>query len=170
MFRLLVVTIAFASSLVYSQQYLSRDEALAMYVGPSPDRKTVFLTDEQLQTVQQRAKAKVESKIVTYYTGNNRYAFFESRTIRTMPATFMVVLNSHGAVHSVEMMAFYEPEDYLPPKKWMATFKEKTIKDDLWLKRGVYNISGASLSAQAITESIRKILAVYSIVVAKDTP
>jgi hypothetical protein len=163
-----LVFLAGADSIVHAQAYVTKDEALALYLGKHYDRKTVFLTDDQVQQIQQKAKAKVESKIVTYYRGNNRFAYFETRTIRTMPATFIVVLDTSGSIHGVEMLAFYEPEDYQPPKRWLKTFESKTINDDLWLKRGVYNISGATLSAQAITESIRKILATHSIVIRKE--
>ncbi len=160
--------IACASSLGISQVYLTKNDALAMYLGKNNERKTIFLTDEQVTNIQQLAKAKVESKIVTYYSSQKGFAFFETRTVRTMPATFIVVVNPNGSVRAVEMLAFYEPEDYLPTKKWMATFEHKTINDDLWLKRGIYNISGATLSAYAITESVRKILATYQIAIAQE--
>ena len=164
----LFLFIAIASTLGVSQVYTTKNEALALYLGEKNERHTIFLTDGQVKTIQQKAKAKVESKIVTYYSSQKGYAFFESRTVRTMPATFIVVVNAAGNIRAVEMLAFYEPEDYLPPKKWMGTFEHKTIDDDLWLKRGVYNISGATLSAQAITESVRKILATYQIAIAKE--
>lgn len=171
MFRSIKIFLFFivsASSLCISQVYMTKNEALTLFLGQKNERKTLFLTDEQVNTVQQKAKAKVESKIITYYQSDLGFAFFETRTVRTMPATFIVVLNLNGNVRAVEMLAFYEPEDYLPPKKWMNTFEGKSLSDDLWLKRGVYNISGATLSAQAITESIRKILATYKIAIAKD--
>lgn len=153
-----------------AQVFVTKDEALKMYLGTPCERKTVFLTDEQVQLIQRTSKAKVESKIVTYYSHPNGFAYFETRTIRTMPATFIVVLDTAGAIRAVEMLAFYEPEDYLPPKRWMKTFETKTLSNDLWLKRGVYNISGATLSAQAVTESIRKILATHTIAVRKEEP
>lgn len=151
----------------FAQVYLTKDEALSIYLGEKVERKTIFLTDEQINSIQQKAKAKVESKILTYYASPRGYAFFETRTIRTMPATFIVVMTPSGTVSAVEMLAFYEPEDYLPPKRWMNTFQQKTINDDLWLKRGVYNIAGATLSASAITESVRRLLATYELVIKK---
>ncbi len=152
----------------FAQVYLTKTEALGMHLGDQYARKTVFLTSSQRASIEERAKAKVESQIITYYESAQGVAFIETKQIRTMTATFMVVLNSKGIVRAVEMLAFYEPEDYLPSKKWMATFNGKTLSDDLWLKRGVYNISGATLSAYAVTESIRKIIAQYQIAILKD--
>jgi len=154
-------------NIVNAQVYLTKNEALALYLGDKVERKTIFLTDEQINHIQQKAKAKVESKILTYYVSPRGYAFFETRTIRTMPATFMILITPRGTVGAVEMLAFYEPEDYLPPKKWLNTFQQKTFDDDLWLKRGVYNIAGATLSANAITESVRRLLVTYELAIKK---
>lgn len=157
-----------------AQVYLTKEEALKMYLGESFERKTIFLTDDQVKAIQHSAKAKVESKILTYYVGKKNtsvtaYAFLETRTVRTMPATYIVVVNPDGSIRAMEMLAFYEPEDYLPPKRWMKTFEKKTVDDDLWLKRGVFNIAGATLSAQAIAESVRRILTTYNLVIPKET-
>ncbi|MEX1274983.1 MAG: hypothetical protein WEE20_03575 [Bacteroidota bacterium] len=158
-----------------AQVYLTRDEALKQHFPDAStiERKTVFLTDRQVETIQERAKAKVESKVLTYYVGMSGskplgYAFLETHIVRTMPETFMVVVKPGGSVAAVEILAFYEPEDYLPPSRWLGLFRDKTIKSDLWLKRGVQNIVGATLSAQAITGGVRKMLAVYETVVSKE--
>ena len=164
---LLLLTLASSGS---AQVYLSKEKALSIYLGESVERKTLFLTDDQVTSIQSAAKAKVESKVLTYYTGSRGVGFFETRTIRTMPATFIIVLNLDGTVQAVEILAFYEPEDYLPPKRWLKTFDTKSMSDDLWLKRGVYNVSGATISAQVITECVRKYLATYSIAIKKERP
>jgi len=153
---------------VTAQVYLTKDEALSLYLGKEHHRKTIFLTDQQVREIQKTSKAKVESKIVTYYRGDKGYALFETRTVRTMPATFIVVVSTDGTIQAVEMLAFYEPEDYLPPKRWLSTFSKKSLSDDLWLKRGIYNVSGATMSAHAITESVRKFLAIYDIAIRKE--
>ena len=146
----------------FCQQFLSREEALSIHLGPSVIRHTIFLTDLQINDIQKHTKAKVESKILTYYTGGNKFAFFETRTVRTMPTTFLIVINTDGTVQAVEILSFFEPEDYLPPVKWRKTFQGKSFNDDLWLKRGVYNIAGATLSAHVITESVRRIVYTFS--------
>ena len=153
-----------------TQVYLSKEKALSIYLGESVERKTLFLTDDHVAAIQSAAKAKVESKVVTYYTGVRGVGFFETRTIRTMPATFIIVLNLDGTVQAVEILAFHEPEDYLPPKRWLKSFDTKSMSDDLWLKRGVYNVSGATLSAHVITESVRKYLATSAIAIKKERP
>lgn len=156
----------------FGQVYLTRDEALhlAFPEGTRVERKTLFLSDEQVERIQQLAKARVESKVVTYYvgaadTGIVGYAFFETHIVRTMPETFMAVIHRDGTVGMVEILAFYEPEDYKPSKRWLSQFENEKLSEDLWLKRGIRTISGATLTAHAITEGVRRMLATFSLVV-----
>lgn len=169
MFLLCLIPVA-----VSAQVYLTKAEALAQYFpgASSVERKTVFLNDRQVETIQGKARVKVESKIVTYYVGMKQkkpigYAFFDTHIVRTMPETYMVVVAPDGSVNAVEILAFYEPEDYLPPPRWLEQFRQKTIESDLWLKRGVQNIVGATLSAQALTDGVRKMLAIYETAVSR---
>ena len=152
---------------VWSQVYLTKEAALELYFpNTAIERRTVFLTEGQAQVIQNTAKAKVPSRIVTYYIGMNNdraigYAFFETHIVRTMPATFMIVVNPDSTIRAVELLAFYEPEDYRPPKRWLELFDGKSLQSDLWLKRGIQNIVGATLSAQSISDGVRRTLALY---------
>lgn len=160
---------------VHAQVYLTKDEALRLYFPNETkvNRKTIFLSDDQLQQIQSRARAKVDSKILTYYEyiedGKlQAVAFFETQTVRTHPATYMILLNSDGSVKAVDMLAFFEPEDYLPPKRWFAQFTRKTLNDDIHTKRGIPNVAGATLSAQAVTESVRKYMTIFELLFSKE--
>lgn len=160
---------------LHAQVYLTKDEALKLYFPPplSVERKTIFLTDEQIEYVQRNAKAKVESKIVPFYVGKqgkeiNGYAFIETHIVRTMPETFMIILNPDSTIRLIEMLAFYEPEDYLPPKRWLEQYRGKGMSHDLWLKRGIHNIIGATMTAQALTDAVRKYLVIFELVVQRE--
>ncbi len=85
-----------------------------------------------------------------------------------MPETFMAVINPDSTVRAVEILAFYEPEDYLPPKRWIEQFRSKSLNSDLWLKRGVQNIVGATLSAQSVTEGVRRLLSTFEVAIPKE--
>jgi hypothetical protein len=160
--------------LAQAQGVLSKQEALDLhFVGLQVDRKTVFLNNEQVQEIQSHARAKVLSKVLTYYVGRKEgetvgYAFFETQTVRTMPETYMVVVNPDGTVRVVELLAFFEPEDYRPPAKWLDQFDNVSTSSNLWLKRGIHNIVGATLTAQSITEGVRRVLAAFELIVLKE--
>ena len=146
---------------------------IAFPAGATVERKNIFFTEEEKKAVQKISKTTFDQELVTYYVGKSSagiagYVFFETHTVRTMPETFMVVLNSQGAIHFVEMLAFHEPQDYKPPKRWLGLFKDRKLNDDLWVKRGIRNVAGATLTAQAITDGIRRVLAVMEVIKSKE--
>jgi hypothetical protein len=111
--------------------------------------------------------------VVTYYVGTRDdgvtgYAFFDTHVVRTMPATIMIVIDPDSTVRAVEVLAFYEPEDYRPTERWLDQFDGKSLRNDLWLKRGIHNIVGATLSAQSISDAVRVTLATFQNAVPKD--
>lgn len=158
-------------SIVPAQVFKSQDLALrqAFPENASLQRKTLFLTDEQINTIQEKAKTKVDSKVVTYYTGVKGdsvlgFAYFESGIVRTKPATYMVVLHPDGEIKYVDILAFYEPLDYLPAPNWLSLFESKVLSTGLWPGRDIHNITGATLTTRAITLGIRKVLAIHGLV------
>ncbi len=171
---LMVVALFPLSSPISCQVYLTRDQALALHFPDSKiERKTLFLTDAQAEQIQTSSKSKLNSKIVAYYVsskndGIDGYAFFESEIIRTQKAAFMVALNATGSVIAVEILTFLEPKDYLPPSRWLRQFNDKSGDDDLYLKRGIPSISGATISAQVLSEGVRRCLAIHKIVSTKE--
>ncbi|MBI3578773.1 MAG: hypothetical protein HY089_05095, partial [Ignavibacteriales bacterium] len=49
-------------ALLLGQVYLTKEQALKLYFpNATVERKTVFLTDKQVETIQTQAKSKVES-------------------------------------------------------------------------------------------------------------
>jgi len=156
----------------HAQVFKTQQQALqeAFPNSDSIERKTLFLTDEQVNQIQRLAKTELESKIVTFYVGGKAdsitgYAFFESNIVRTKPETFVVVLDKKARVKFVEVLAFYEPLDYLPTSNWFTLFTDKILSEELWPKRNIHNITGATLSVQAITQGVRKMLAIYQVAI-----
>ncbi|MGH7454008.1 MAG: FMN-binding protein, partial [bacterium] len=119
------------------------------------------------------ARAKLESKIVTYYLSKDvdkiaGYAFFATDIVRTKAATYMIVVNPDSTVRFVEILAFYEPMDYFPMPRWLDLFRGKLLNDNLWPRRDIHNITGATLTTQAITQGVRKMLAIFQVAVPKN--
>ncbi len=150
---------------------LSQKEALALAFPPgsSIERKTAFLTPEQVKEAESSARAKLGSKLWTYYVGASSsgalgYAYFDRVIVRTLPATVMAALDAEGRLRFLEILSFEEPEDYLPARRWFGLFKGKGPEDDLRVRGGIRNVAGASLSAQVFAESARRMLAVHQAV------
>lgn len=170
--RLAALLLLTVVSVAEARVFLDQEQALklAFPAGATVERKSLYLDEPTKQKIEALAKAKVESGHVPYYVGRSSgsvvgTAFFSTHNVRTMPETVMVVVNPDGTVKLVEMLAFYEPEDYLPPKRWMGLFTGKPLDKDLWVKRGIRNVTGATLTTQAITDAVRRSLAIYEVAV-----
>jgi FMN-binding protein len=153
--------------------YLTQDKALALAfpAGTTVDRQAVFLTDAQLTKARAAAGpgVPVESALVTRYTGrdvNGRVvgtAYFDTHRVRTLEETIMVVVGPDGKVARLEILAFGEPPEYLPKKSWLDQFGGHALDPDLSVKRGIRGITGATLSSQAATDAVRRVLAIHGV-------
>jgi hypothetical protein len=158
-----------------SKVYASQNEALPA-AFPEADRivrRNFVVTAEQVRRIEQRARAPLESRIVTLHVGWRAdeilgYALIDIHTVRTLPEALMIVLEPDGAVRSVRVLAFHEPEDYLPSMRWFQQFAGRRLDSDLQLKRGVHAITGATLSARATTRGVRRALALYEVLLAAE--
>ncbi len=155
--------------------YMTKDEALksAFPDARKVERKTVFLTDEDVKTVEKESGTKVASKLFTYYRAVedgrvSGYAVIEAHTVRTKPAVYMAVIRPDGTLKFVSILAFYEPEDYIPPERWLRLFEGKRLDRDLWIRRGMPNITGATLSAYTTLKEVRKVLSIMRLKVLGD--
>jgi electron transport complex protein RnfG len=155
--------------------FLTPSEALLKAFTPSAkvERRSIFLTEPQAAAIEKAAGAKLDSKIFTYYTGRDAHgvvgtALFDTAIVRTMPVTYMVLLQPSGEIRYVEVLAFHEPDDYLPRSEWLDLYKGKRQEDSLRLRRDIPNVAGASLTAQTLNSGIRKLLAVYRTVIAAE--
>ena len=148
----------------------SQESALAL-AFPAADRitsQTRILTAAQSEAIQKLSRARLETEIVRIHSGWRGeellgYAYIDVHTVRTQPEAFLVVLTSDGAVRSLRVLAFYEPLDYLPTERWVRQFEGKSGADSLRLGGDVHGIVGATLSARAVTESVRRVLAFYRV-------
>jgi hypothetical protein len=153
----------------------SRSEALEI-AFPDADRiedESILLGDEQASEVERRARSRLESRVVRVYRGYRGdallgYAFIDVHTVRTLPEAFLVVLSPEGAVRTLRVLAFHEPLEYMPSARWYRQFEEAGPTTPLRLGGDVHGIVGATLSARATTDGVRRALALYQVVVTRD--
>jgi hypothetical protein len=152
--------------------FYTRSEAVAL-AFPDADRiedETVLLEDDQLERVQALAGSELDSRIVRIHRGFRGgdllgYAFIDVHNVRTLPEAFLVVLTPAGAVASLRVLAFHEPLEYMPTERWYEQFEDATLARALRLGRDVHGIVGATLSARATAQGVRRALALYEVVV-----
>jgi Na+-translocating ferredoxin:NAD+ oxidoreductase RnfG subunit len=144
------------------------DEALRLaFPDASTTRETLFLTEEQLGKVQEDSGAEPRSAMVTRFVADKEgrtvgYAYLDTHRVRTLPETLMVVLEPGGAVRRVEVVTFREPLEYIPNRRWYDQFEGARLSEDLALKRGIRSVTGATLTARATADAVRRVLATHA--------
>lgn len=154
--------------------FYAKEEALraAFPEADVIDKQTFFLTDDQKKQVETLARTRLDSKLVTLYIGRRGqkplgYAMIDVHTVRTLPEAVMVVLSPEGRVASTLILAFYEPLEYLPSERWLKQFDQARLTPDLRVGGKIAGITGATLTARAMTDAVRKVLALYQVLIAK---
>jgi Na+-translocating ferredoxin:NAD+ oxidoreductase RnfG subunit len=151
--------------------FYSKNEAMELAFGKDKQVELLSLFPDENQTakIQQKAKVKLDSGLFTFYIGKDRgkilgYAAIETSTVRTKPETLLIVLTPDGELGHVYMLAFHEPPEYLPPERWFEQLYKRPLAE-MDFNKGVDGISGATLSTRSALDSIRKVMAIYQVMV-----
>jgi Na+-translocating ferredoxin:NAD+ oxidoreductase RnfG subunit len=174
---LVAILAAGFTSPALAKVFHSQQEALAL-AFPDADRienDTNVLSKDQVNWVEKASRSKLDTRIAKFYIAwkdgaVQGYAFIDVHTVRTLPEAFLVVLDPDGSVRSLRVLAFHEPLDYMPTKRWYEQFDGKTLADDMRLGHDVHGVVGATLSARAVTSSVRRVLALFRYVVQGEVP
>lgn len=169
------LAVLFAWDFASAEVYHSRESALAL-AFPSPDSvssRQVILETDQVEAILERSGVKVSSRLVNVYVGKGpsdepRYAYFDTHRVRTLPETLMVVVGPEGTAEAVHLLAFHEPPAYRASDRWLGQFEGRELDREMALDRGIAGIGGATLTANVVTATVRRILATHELAVAAD--
>ncbi|MGH8498773.1 MAG: FMN-binding protein [Methylococcales bacterium] len=157
----------------FGRIFYSKNEAMHLAFGDDSEveMQPLFLTEQQITDIEQLARVKLDSALFTFYVGRRKgailgYAAIESHTVRTKPETLLILLSTQGELEKIEVLAFHEPPEYQPTVAWLAQFYRRVLAE-MDFNSGVQGITGATLSAQSALTSVRKVLAIYQLVVKK---
>ena len=67
-------------------------------------------------------------------------------------------------IRRLELLRFQELPDYRPPAAWLQLFQGRELDSQLSLKGSVVKLTGATLTADAVTDAARRMLALHQIV------
>ena len=144
-------------------------EALALaFPGASIQRQEHFLTESQAQKVKTLAGGELPGLWWVAYEARQDgrlvgVAFFDTHRVRTLNETAMVAVNADGTLRRVEVVAFREPQEYLPKDAWIRQLDGKRLDAGLSLKRAIRPLSGATLTAHVLVDAARRGLALNQV-------
>lgn len=149
--------------------HLTLEEALALcFPGATIERGTAYLTEAQLVRARELAREPIESAIVHPYRALRDgvlvgTAWVDVHRVRSLRETLLVAVGPDQRVQRVELLAFGEPEEYVPRASWYGQFQGRALDDELDLRRGIRGVTGATLTARATTAAVRRVLALQRV-------
>ena len=145
---------------------ISREQALAaVYPGADIRAEQIFLTPSQQKEVLTQADADVPTVHYARYVASRDgkvigYAYIDTHIVRTKRESLLISLNDKGQVLRVDVTAFLEPAEYKASDAWLRQYRDRTLTDDLAVNRAIRPIAGATLTARATNDAVRRVLAI----------
>ncbi len=164
-----LASVPLARSAGAGKVFLTTDEALALaFPKCEVKRETVYLTSAQEARARKLAGTELESAIARPWIARRDgkivgTAYLDTHKVRTLKETLFVVVDPAGRVMRTEVLAFAEPQEYLPRASWYEKFAGRPLDDELRVKRAIRPVTGASLTVSATTEAVRRVLALNTV-------
>jgi rhamnose utilization protein RhaD (predicted bifunctional aldolase and dehydrogenase) len=149
-----------------SAQGLTRDEALAaVFPGAAIRGEQVFLTPSEQKQVLMRAAVEVPSALVARYVATKDRkvigrAYVDTHIVRTKRESLLVSLDGEGQVLRIDVTAFLEPNEYRASDAWLRQYRDRVLDEDLGVNRAIRPMAGATLTARAVNNAVRRVLAI----------
>jgi Na+-translocating ferredoxin:NAD+ oxidoreductase RnfG subunit len=141
-----------------------------IYPGAKIEVRNIIVSDSQRARVRELSGVKFEDRLVTFYlvkynSNVKAYAYVDIHIVRTHPEVVLYILNEEGKIDIIKILSFREPPEYVADENWLKYLKGKTLgKDLLRLRKDVPNMTGATLTAKAITDNARKVIALWKVI------
>ncbi len=142
-----------------------REEALAaVFPGATIAADRVYLTATQARRIAELSGDDLHTQIYARYVARRDgvvvgRAYVDTHVVRTKRESLLISLDAHGRVRRIDVTAFLEPAEYLPPVRWIEQYHERSLSDDLAIMRAIRPIAGATLTTRAVNAAVRRVLA-----------
>ena len=156
----------------YGVQYLNIEQAQKSCFGAEArfESADVRLTKEQAKTIEARSGVKVrqmDQRVWKAVVGGVLAGWFIVDEVigKHELITYGLALSTDGAVRQVEVIEYRENYGQeVRNEKWKGQFTGKRHGAPLKLEDDIKNITGATLSCRHITEGVKRLLALYDLV------
>jgi hypothetical protein len=164
----LVVLVPFETA---AKVFLSREEAMEKTYGADAlfNRETIFPSPAQVKKARGLAGggvsltgAPLTRYVVMRMGAVAGFAYLDTHKVRTLRQTIMVFVTTAGALNKIEILTFGEPQEYMARKIWLQQFPDRKLDDELNIGKKIHGMSGATLTAHAVTDASRRVLALHA--------
>lgn len=149
--------------------YLTPKEALTQFFR---DSETVIsikkpLSDADKAELKKRLGYALDRDSVTFYVGKtgdriDGYALLDHQIGKTQPITFMTMINPQGKVEQIEVLVYRESHgSEVRQQRFLQQFYQKDLSAPLRRGQDIINISGATMSVNAMTIGVKRALLLW---------
>ncbi|MBI2500625.1 MAG: FMN-binding protein [Deltaproteobacteria bacterium] len=168
----LVTTSLFAEPTVY----LRPEEALQIIFRDSEEvvSDSTILTAPQKLELKKKLGEPLRKETWNFFIARSGgkidgYALVDQEVGKTEPITFLTALTPDGKVKEVEVLAYREPiGSEVRHKNFLKQYREKRPESPLIVGRDIQGITGATLSARAVSRGVRRALALWETLYGKE--
>lgn len=151
--------------------FLKPAEALKIIFKDSQEvyKEDHVLNPAQIQEFQEAAGYTPPKTQYSFYLGKTHdqidaYALIDEQVGKVLPITFISRISPQGKVESVEVMVYRESHGgEVKNRRFLNQFVGKSPADPLKLQRDIVNVSGATLSSQAMAVGVKRALTLWNI-------
>ncbi len=158
--------------------YLRPEQALKQLFQGSQEviQEKHDLTSERLKKAKELLKYDLPKSSYTFYLGKtgthvDGYALIDEQIGKVSPITFVSRISPQGKVDAVEIMVYRESHGgEVSSKRFLNQFKAKGLNDEIRLHGNIINITGATLSSQALVTGVNRALVLWKILYGNGNP
>ena len=93
------------------------------------------------------------------------YAFLDNVLGKSMPITFIVIIDINGNIINTEVIKYREAYGgEVANKRWLAQFMTRNINSNYIVGEDIDGISGATISVNSLSKGIQKLAMLYPII------
>ena len=131
---------------------------------------TLKLDTELKVLVQNKVKQRFYRDELYYWNISNNdttiaYALMDNVLGKSMPITFLVILNNEGNILASEVIKYREAYGgEVGKKNWLAQFTHFSDTADFRVGKSIDGISGATISVNSLSKGIQKIAVLFPLI------
>ncbi len=158
------------SPVAFGVVYMKPKDVLTQFFNNS---EKVVSEKKQVGAIQraelsQRLGYKFKEKELIFYVGKtgakiDGYALLDHQIGKTQPITFMTLIGPKGRVEQIEVLVYRESHgSEVRHQRFLKQFYTKVSSDPLRRGRDIVNISGATMSVDAMTVGVKRALILWN--------
>jgi hypothetical protein len=176
--RIIALSWLLATSAFQAVEYLSFDAAMVLAFPNSGkiERFKPVITPEQQRLILDKSGAKAQASLGGLYVGHSNgvvdgFAIVDHVIGRTEYITWLCVLTPSGAIRRMEVMTYREPYgSEIRDRRFLDQFTNKDASTPVRVGHEIGNIGGATMSVHALTDRVRFVLQLQTLVVLPALP